>query len=87
ELLAPEAAGSSDNLAGLFVPTYGNIIVETSEDLIKTELKAGTVTLIGNTVADKKITVKNATLGGVTNPAVEISLDECVASWEDKLKE
>ena len=87
ELLAPEAAESSDNLSGLFVPTYGNIIVETSEDLIKTDLKAGTVTLIGNTVADKKITVKNATLGGVTNPAVEISLDDCLAKWEDKLKD
>ncbi|MBP5520189.1 MAG: phosphoribosylformylglycinamidine synthase subunit PurQ, partial [Treponema sp.] len=91
ELLAPSVVEpvetTSDNLAGLFVPTYGNIIVETSEDLIKTDLKAGTVTLIGNTVADKKITVKNATLAGVTNPAVEISLDECVAAWEDKLKD
>ena len=86
ELLAPEAAGSSDNLAGLFVPTYGNIIVETSEDLIKSDLKAGTVTLIGNTVEERKITIKNAVLGGVTNPAVEISLDECVEKWEDKLK-
>ena len=75
------------SLAGLFLPTYGNIIVETSEDLIKSDLKAGTVTLIGNTVEERKITIKNAVLGGVTNPAVEISLDECVEKWEDKLKE
>lgn len=31
--------------------------------------------------------IKNAVLGGVTNPEVEISLYDCVNKWEDKLKE
>ena len=33
------------------------------------------------------IVIKNAKLGDVTNPEVEISLYDCVIKWEDKLKE
>ena len=33
------------------------------------------------------IVIRNAKLGDVTNPEVEISLNDCVNKWEDKLKE
>ena len=71
----------------LFVPTYGNIVVETSEALENAGFAAGTLTKLGKTTADAKITVKNAEIGGITNPSIEISLSDCVAAWENTLKE
>ncbi|MCR5254254.1 MAG: phosphoribosylformylglycinamidine synthase [Treponema sp.] len=70
-----------------FVPTYGNIVVETSEALENAGFAAGTLTKLGTTTADAKITVKNAEIGGITNPSVEIALSDCVASWEKTLKD
>ena len=84
-MIGAEIAGA--DIKSLFIPTYGNIIVETKEDLTKAGFKAGTVTKLGSTIADKSIKVMNATLAGVTNPCVTIALNECVNTWEDKLKE
>ena len=73
------------DIKALFVPTYGNIIIETKEDLTKAGLKAGTVTKLGKTIQDRSVKVLNATLGGVTNPCVEIPLEDTVKVWEEKL--
>ena len=88
----PEALeGSSDNLRSLFVPTYGNIIVEVPSayysDFEKAGFVEGTVVQLGCTDDKPIITIRNATLGGVTNQEVAISLYDCVDKWEDKLKE
>lgn len=82
-MIGCEIDGSDIKL--LFVPTYGNIIIETKEDLTKAGLKAGTVTKLGKTIADRSVKVVNATLGGVTNPCVEIPLEDTVKVWEEKL--
>lgn len=74
-------------MKGLFIPTYGNIIVETKEDLTKAGLKDGTVTLLGKTIADREIRVLNAAYGDVSKDVISIPLTETVETWEDKLKE
>lgn len=74
-------------MKGLFIPTYGNIIVETKEDLTKAGLKDGTVTLLGKTIADREIRVLNAAYGDISKDVISIPLTETVETWEDKLKE
>ncbi len=74
-------------MKGLFIPTYGNIIVETKEDLTKAGLKDGTVTLLGKTIADREIRVLNAAYGDISKDVISIPLAETVETWEDKLKE
>ena len=78
-------------LSDLFIPTYGNIIVEVpsayNADFEKAGFADGTLQLLGMTIDQPNIIIKNATLGGVTNPEVVISLYDCVDKWEDKLKE
>ncbi|MCR4735020.1 MAG: phosphoribosylformylglycinamidine synthase [Treponema sp.] len=80
-----------NNLKSLFLPTYGNIIVEVpsayTSDFENAAFAKGTVTNLGITIDEPRILVQKATLGGVTNPEVEIALDDCVNSWEDKLKD
>ena len=83
-MIGAEIDGS--NARDLFLPTYGNIIVETKEDLSKSAFKDGTVTLLGKTIADRSIKVLNAKLGDKVNPCVEIALEDLVNIWEDKLK-
>ena len=83
-MIGAEIDGS--NARDLFLPTYGNIIVETKEDLSKSAFKDGTVTLLGKTIADRSIKVLNAKLGNKVNPCVEIALEDLVNTWEDKLK-
>ena len=82
---------TTDNLRSLFVPTYGNIIVEVPSayysDFEKAGFVEGTVVQLGCTDDKPIITIRNASLGGVTNPEVAISLYDCVDKWEDKLKE
>ncbi len=79
------------NVRDLFNPTYGNIIVEVPSayvsDFEKAPFVPGTFVKLGMTIDEPRILVQNATLSGVTNPEVEISLYECVDAWEDKLKE
>lgn len=77
----------SQNVKELFVPTYGNIIIETNEDLSKLGFKKGTVTKLGKTIPEKCIRILDVQLKNVTNSCVEISLEDCVKSWEDKLKD
>ena len=83
-MIGAEIDGS--NARDLFLPTYGNIIVETKDDLSKSAFKDGTVTLLGKTIADRSIKVLNAKLGNKVNPCVEIALEDLVNTWEDKLK-
>ena len=89
-MIGAQIDGGKD-VKSLFLPTYGNIIVEVAAgkeaDFEKAGFAAGTLTRLGSTCADAKITVKNAELGGVTNPAVEISLEDCLNAWEGKLSE
>ena len=80
-------AVSCGGVKNLFIPTYGNIIVETSEELKASDFAAGTLTLIGKTNESPAITVKNAELGGITNSSVEIALSDLLDSWEGKLNE
>ena len=85
-MIGAQIDGGKD-VKSLFLPTYGNIVVETSEVLENAGFAAGTITKLGKTTSDSKITVKNAELGGITNPSVEIALSDCLASWENTLKE
>ena len=75
----------------LFVPTYGNILVEVPSacysDFEKAGFVEGTVVQLGSTDDKPVITIRNAELGGITKETVEISLYDCVDAWEDKLKE
>ena len=73
------------DVKSLFVPTYGNIIIETKEDLSKSSFKNGTVTLLGKTIAERSIKLMNATLKGVTASCVDVPLEETVQIWEEKL--
>ena len=81
----------SDNLRSLFVPTYGNIILEVPSayvsDIEKAGFAKGTLTQLGATIDEPRIVIKNATLAGITNPEVSVSLYDCVDAWEDKLKD
>ena len=85
-MIGAEIDGSS--VKNLFVPTYGNIIVETKEDLLSAKgFVVNTVTKIGETISERCIKVLNAEIGGIVNPCVTISLDDCLKSWEGKLSE
>ena len=75
------------NLRNLFIPTYGNIIIETKEDLSKAGFKAGTLTKLGKTINERNIKIQNAQIGGITNPLVTISLESALEAWENKLKD
>ena len=83
--LDSSAVGS--DVKALFFPTYGNIIIETSENLENAGLVSGTVTLLGKTTENQSIVVTNAVLDGKTNAKVEIALADCVQNWESKLSE
>ncbi|MCR4900166.1 MAG: phosphoribosylformylglycinamidine synthase [Treponema sp.] len=80
-----------ESVKDLFIPTYGNILVEVpsayTSDFENAGFADGTVTYLGMTIDEPRIIVQNAKLGGFVNPAVEIELDECVNAWEDKLKD
>ena len=86
-----ECIETTSNLTGFFLPTYGNIIVEVPSahvpEFEKAAFVEGTLVQLGMTIDRPAIVIKNAVLGGVTNPEVEISLYDCVNKWEDKLKE
>ena len=77
----------NNSVDALFVPTYGNIIVETKEDLSKSALKEGTVTLLGTTIAEREIRLLNAECQNVTKNEISVSLEDTVNAWEDKLKD
>ncbi len=77
---------STTGVNALFLPIYGNIIIETSENLEKVGFTKSEITKIGQTVAERSIKVQNVTISKITNKCVEIPLDACVKSWEDKLK-
>ncbi len=82
EIDAAEVGG----VKNLFVPTYGNIIVESEINLEKEKaFVKGTVKCIGKTIAEKQLLVLNAEIGGVKNKKIEISLEDCVNTWEEKL--
>ena len=82
---------TSDNLRSLFLPTYGNIIVEVPSayvsDFENAPFVPGTFVKLGMTIDEPKILVQNAVLGGIKKEEVDISLYECTDAWEDKLKE
>ncbi len=75
------------NVRSLFVPAYGNIIIETDEDLEKSGFAAGTVVKLGKTVADREIRILNAKIDGVTAGCVTLGLEEILGVWEGRLKE
>lgn len=87
-MIGAEIDGADVN--SLFVPTYGNIIIETSEDFSSAsdgaDFREGTLSLIGKTTSERSIKILNAKLGGKTNHCVEIPLEDLVFAWEDKLK-
>lgn len=82
---------TTGDVHSLFVPTYGNIIVEVPSayvsDFEKAGFADGTLIQLGATIDEPRIVIRNATLAGVTNPEVSVSLYDCVDKWEDKLKE
>ena len=82
---------ATGDVHSLFVPTYGNILVEVPSayvsDIEKAGFADGTLTQLGATIDEPRIVIRNATLAGVTNPEVSVSLYDCVDKWEDKLKE
>ncbi|MBO4857484.1 MAG: phosphoribosylformylglycinamidine synthase [Treponema sp.] len=85
------SGSGKDAAKALFVPTYGNIIVEVpsscADDFEKAPFAAGTIVQLGTTIDRPVIVIKDAELAGVTNSEIEINLDDCVNAWEDKLKE
>ena len=78
---------STSSVKDLFLPTYGNIIIETKENLENAGFKAGTLTKLGKTIDERNIKVLNAKLGDVVNSCVTISLEDALKTWEDKLKD
>ena len=78
---------STRGVEALFIPIYGNILIETDQDLSKAGFKKGTVAKIGETIQERLIKVENVTINKIINECVEIDLKDCVTSWEDKLKE
>ncbi len=74
----------------LFLPTYGNIIVEVPSayvpDFEKAAFVEGSLEKLGMTIDRPVILVKNASLGNVTKEETEIQLSDCLKTWEDKLK-
>ena len=83
--------GSLKDSVSLFVPSYGSIIVEVPSayvsDFENAPFVSGTAEKLGITVDEPKIIIQNAVLGGVKNEEVEVSLYDCVNSWEDRLKD
>ena len=66
----------ASGLKDLFMPCYGSIVVECSEDLSKEEgFASGTVVQIGRTIDEKSIKLSG----------IEISLSEIEKAWEEKL--
>ena len=78
---------STSSVKDLFLPTYGNIIIETKENLENAGFKAGTLTKLGKTIDERNIKVLNAKLGDVVNSCVTISLEDALKTWEAKLKD
>ena len=78
---------SVSSVKDLFLPTYGNIIIETKENFENAGFKAGTLVKLGKTIDERNIKVLNAKLGDVVNSCVTISLEDALKTWEDKLKE
>ena len=78
---------STSSVKALFLPTYGNIIIETKENLEHAGFKAGTLAKLGKTIDERNIKVLNAKLGDVVNSCVTISLEDALKTWEDKLKD
>ena len=78
---------STSSVKELFLPTYGNIIIETKENLENVGFKAGTLAKLGKTIDERNIKVLNAKLGEVVNSCVTISLEDALKTWEDKLKD
>lgn len=78
---------STSSVKDLFLPTYGNIIIETKENLENAGFKAGTLVKLGKTIDERNIKVLNAKLGDVVNSCVTISLEDALKTWEDKLKD
>ncbi len=78
---------SVSSVKDLFLPTYGNIIIETKENLENAGFKAGTLVKLGKTIDERNIKVLNAKLGDVVNSCVTISLEDALKTWEDKLKD
>ena len=78
---------STSSVKDLFLPTYGNIIIETKENLENDGFKSGTLTKLGKTIDERNIKVLNAKLGDVVNSCVTISLEDALKTWEDKLKD
>lgn len=78
---------STSSVRDLFLPTYGNIIIETKENLENAGFKAGTLVKLGKTIDERNIKVLNAKLGDVVNSCVTISLEDALKTWEDKLKD
>ncbi len=78
---------STSSVKELFLPTYGNIIIETKENLENAGFKAGTLVKLGKTIDERNIKVLNAKLGDVVNSCVTISLEDALKTWEDKLKD
>ncbi len=66
----------------LFTPLYGSIIVETDLDLTAEGFVSGTVVKLGNTKAEKVITVAGATKASTVN----VTIEEAEAAWESKLE-
>ncbi len=75
------------DVRNLFVPAYGNIIIETDEELEKYGFAGGTVVKLGKTVAAREIKILNAKIAGVPNGCVVLGLEEILDVWEGRLKD
>lgn len=67
----------------LFVPLYGSIVVETEENLGADKFAAGTLSLLGKTIAEEKIIVVGKTKATTT----AIKLSDAQKAWENTLSE
>ncbi|MCR5436753.1 MAG: phosphoribosylformylglycinamidine synthase [Treponema sp.] len=78
-----------DDVNSLFIPTYGNIIVEVPSayvsDFEKAPFEKGTLVKLGLTLDSPRILIKKAVIGGIEKKDIEISLYDCVDTWEEKL--
>ncbi|MDD4189292.1 MAG: phosphoribosylformylglycinamidine synthase [Eubacteriales bacterium] len=68
---------SGYDIKKIFVPSYGSIILELSENSKEEDLEGIRYRIIGSTSAEKMITVKN----------VPISLDKALKAWMEPLEE
>ena len=82
-------AKAFDDVNSFFIPTYGNIIVEVPSayvsDFEKAPFQKGTLVKLGLTLNEPRILIKNAQIGGIEKKEIEISLYDCVDTWEEKL--